>query len=284
MRLVAAFFVVISVLVAMPARSQTGATLRVTRRAPVMQDPRGDSFILGSVDPGQVLEIIGQQGLWYQVITPPGMSRPRGWIPANAVELLNALPVAAASARPRGRLMIRAFGQASGTRFTASDSFETIVGSAYGAAYGAGAQIVFPNGAFVQGSADRFRKTGSRVLVSGTQIFTLQVPDVVTVTPIQVTAGYRDLTPRKTVGYAGAGLGWHVLREESSPLPAIKDGHLGYHILGGVEYPVWPWLSLAGEIQWAWVPKSLGATGVSSVFKEDDLGGGALRFKVIVGY
>ncbi len=40
---------------------------------------------------------------------------------------------------------------------------------------------------------------------------------------------------------------------------------------------------MAGEIQRTVVPSVLGDTGVSVLFPEDDLGGTAFRFKLIVG-
>ena len=281
---VAAFALVMAAVLATPTEAQTSATLRVTRRALVRELPRGDSFAVGSVDPGEVLEVVGRQGYWYQVIAPPRMSRPRGWIQATAVELLTPLPLAATP--PRGRLMIRGFGQAGGTLFTAKDSFETILGTAAGTVYGAGGQVVFPNGVFLLGSFERFQKTGSRVLVSGTQVFTLQIPDTVTVTPVQVTAGYRDHSSRKANPYVGVGLGWQTFREESpasAEAQLVSGGHMAYHFLAGAEVPVWPWLSVAGEVQWTSVPKALGETGVSAVFKEEDLGGVAFRVKLILG-
>ena len=291
MRLVVAIGVVIGVLAAgaaqaQTAQAQTTPTLRVTRRGPIMLDPRADSLLLGMVDPGQMLEIVGEQGAWYAVLTPAGMQRPRGWIPARNVQVVTPLPgaAAAAAARPPGRLMIRGFGQASSARFTAVDTFDTILGSAFVPAFGGGAQVVLPNGAFVQGTVDRLRKTGSLVLVSGTQIFTLAVPDVVTVTPIQGTVGYRDPRPRRVVSYYGGGLGWYVLRERAASVPDVSGGHLGYHLLGGAEFPVSRWFSLAGELQLSTVPKSLGETGLSAAFKEDDLGGVSFRVKVMVGY
>ena len=182
--------------------------------------------------------------------------------------------------------MIRGFGQAGGTLFSARNSFETILGSGFGTVYGGGGQFVFPRGGFVQGSVERFRKTGSRVLVSGTQIFTLQAPDTVTVMPIQVTAGYREDRYRAAVPYVGIGLGWTILKEQAPTLATdqeISGGHIGYHVLGGAEVPLGSWLSLAGEVQWTSVPKLLGETGVSAAFKEDDLGGAAFRVKLILG-
>lgn len=276
---------IIAVALAMPAEAQTAATVRVTRRAVVMETPRADSFVLGTVVPGEVLRVLDKQGSWYLVVTPSGMSHSRGWIQASSVELVGG--AAPAAAPRRGRMMIRGFGQAGGTFFTAKNSFETIVGTAMGAVYGVGGQVVFPSGAFVQGSGERFVKTGSRVVVSGTQIFTLAIPDTVTVTPIQFTAGYRDRSYGGAFPYLGVGLGWQTLQEESPSLTEdqqrTRHGHVGYHILGGAEFPFSPWLSVAGEVQWTSVPNVLGDTGVSALFEEDDFGGTAFRFKVIVG-
>lgn len=283
----AALIAALAMLMPPAAWCQTTPTLRVTRRAPIMQDPRGDSLVLGTVAPGQELEIVGAQPGWYAVVTPAGMQRPRGWVPAGAVQVITPLPGAPATAvasKSAGRLMIRAFGAASGARFSAADTFGTILGSAFAGAFGGGAQIVLPNGAFVQASVDRYRKDGSLVLVSGTQIFTLAVPDAVSVTPIQFTVGYRDPAARRVVPYFGVGAGWHLLRERAASLPDMATGHLGYHVLGGAEIPVGRWLAFAGEGQWAAVPKSLGTTGLSAAFKETDLGGVSLRVKLIVGY
>src|SRR5438034_750433 len=84
-----------------------------------------------------------------------------------------------------------AFAQAGGSLFRAKNSFDTIFGGRLGSTYGFGGQWVFPSGLFVQGAYERFRKTGSRVLVSGEQIFRLTIPDTLTVEPIDITLGYR---------------------------------------------------------------------------------------------
>ncbi len=65
---------------------------------------------------------------------------------------------------------------------------------------------------------------------------------------------------------------------------SISQGKIGYHVAGGAEFPLARWVSLAGELQWATVPKELGETGVSARFDEDNLGGTTFRFKFIVGH
>ncbi len=279
---IVAWAVVLAALVCAPAVAQ-GPRVRMTRRAPILDTPRGDGVVLGTVDAGQELEVIGRQGNWYHVVTPMGMSRPNGWIAVTSVQLVGVFP-AASGAKPRGELMIRGYGQASGGWFNARDSFDTIAGTAFGAAYGGGAQVVFPNGAFVQGGVERYRKTGSRVLVSGSQFYAIDVPDTVTVMPIEGTVGYRDAAFTHAIPYVGAGARWEILKEDSPGLSSTSRGHIGFQIAGGIEVPVAPWLSLAGEVEWSDVPKAIGDSGISTALDERDLGRLAVRFKVLVGH
>ena len=66
-------------------------------------------------------------------------------------------------------------------------SFDVLLDSSFGPMFGGGAQVAFPNGLFAQVSYERFRKTGTRALVSGTQVFTIDTPLRITVTPLQFT-------------------------------------------------------------------------------------------------
>ena len=269
------------------AQTGSGATVRVVRSSVVLEQPRGDSMRVAAVKPGDVVEVLDRQGNWL-LVSPAAAAAAsawnRGWIHVSALQV-DAVE-AIAPQKPRGRLMIRGFGQAGGTVFAASDSFDIIVGGPFGPLFGGGAEIVFPNGAFVQGSFERYRETGSRALVSGTQIFTVDSPERITVTPIQGTVGYRAVSSAGWTPYVGAGVGWYRLEEESltaSAIDAVSDRHVGYHVMGGIEYPLARWISLAGEVAWATVPNALGESGVSSVFSEDDLGGTTFRFKLILG-
>jgi opacity protein-like surface antigen len=123
--------------------------------------------------------------------------------------------------------------------------------------------------------------------VSGSRIFTLDVPARITVRPALFSVGYRSATSRRYAPYVGAGVGWHSLKEESPAVPGAEltaKAKLGYHVLGGMEFPLGRWTAVAGEVQWATVPDALGETGVSAVFDEDDLGGTTFRFKFLVGF
>ena len=275
----------VGVFAASPVFAQKHRTETVTTPSVLLDAPRGDGNVLGDVPPGSPIEILDKFENWYLVNAPASKSGTilwqRGWIQADAIQKPGGW-----KARNSGRLMVRGFGHGGGMLFSASDSFKAIFGRSVNSIYGAGAQVVLPSGIFVQGSIDQFRHTGTRALVSGSQVFTVDVPNRVTLTPLQVTVGYRDYNLPKVATYAGGGVGWHRFQEESPTVPgadSFTQRKMGYHVLAGAEVPVARWVWVAGEVQWATVPKGLGETGVSAVFGEDDLGGTTFRVKFLIG-
>jgi len=269
------------------ASAQAGKILVVAGPAAALESPRGDSRILSEVQAGTFVEVIEKWEDWY-LVRPAGAPAETagwqsGWIEAASLQT----PGGRTASGRGGRLMIRGFGHAGGLLFNARDSFQAILGSNVNSTYGGGAQVVFPNGVFAQASLDMFSRTGTRALVSGDQVFTLDIPNRLTVRPIQATVGYRVESPNRMGTYFGGGVGWHTLEEDSPSVPgaqSVSTRHIGYHIVGGAEYPLMRWMWIAGEVQWATVPKALGDTGVSAVFGEKDLGGTTFRAKFIVGY
>lgn len=276
------------------ADAQTPVRVRVTRATVILDQARGDSVVLARAPVGTDLEYLQQSGRWVQVAplagapVPAGGNAPsartwrRGWVLVSDLTFLDPQPGAAT--RPRGEFMIRAFGQFGATLFTARDSFEAMFESHLGTSLGGGLQVLLENGLFVQGSIDRFEDTGRRIVSSGQQAFRLRTENTVRITPLQGTVGFRDARSSNAIGYAGAGVGLHVL-EESSPalLETVRQRHVGFHVLGGAEYRLAPFVWLAGDVQWTTVPKGLGPPGIGPTFDETDLGGTAFRVKVLIG-
>ncbi len=184
---------------------------------------------------------------------------------------------------------IRGFADAGSTRFAATRSFEAVLGTASGPVFGGGGEVLLPRGIFVSLRGARFRDTGQRVFVSGGQTYPLGIPTLVTVRPLELTAGYRLNRPGwRVIPYAGGGTGWHKYTESSDfadPSENVSLTATGYHVLGGAEFPILGWLAGAVEAQWSRVPDGLGAdaNGVSAAFGESDMGGTTLRVKVVLG-
>ena len=218
---------------------------------------------------------------------------------------VSAFLVAAAWAPPAAaQVTARGFVQASHLRFAASRSIEATTGSPTGFAYGGGGQMGI-GWLFVQGSVERYEAAGRRVFVLDDRVFDLGIPNRVTITPVQLTAGYR--AGGRVAGYGGGGFGMYRFAEsapfgprsgspdaapEGAMVPPLgppyggdaRETHRSWHVLGGVETALLSWLWIGGEGQWAWVPDALGAGGVSAAFDETDLGGFTLRLKLSVGY
>ena len=205
---------------------------------------------------------------------------------AAVLAMMLFLPAAVhAQAQP---FSIRAFGDAGLTVFSATQSFKAILGRPSGTVFGGGLEVGLPKQLFVSVAASRFRRTGHRVFVFEGQVFELDDPATITVTPLEVSAGYRFTQARVIVPYAGGGIGWHKYEETSAHSTDADDVHTtfrGYQVLGGAEVPLGGWLAVAAEGQFASVPNALGAnsTGVASVYNEHNLGGFTVRVKVVVG-
>jgi hypothetical protein len=215
--------------------------------------------------------------------------RPLG---ALALALLVAAPASAQvrrpafPARPEPTVAVRPFFLVSGEQMAAKTSFDAIFGGSFQPFFGGGVSVVLKNGLWIDGSVTRFQKTGQRAFDNGGQVFQLGIPLTVAVTPIEVSGGYRFRTSPKIWTYLGAGIGSYGYDESSSDAAAGEDvslRHTGYLAVGGIEGRVHKWISLAADVQFTHVTGILGTAGISKDLCENDLGGIAVRFKVLVG-
>ena len=183
---------------------------------------------------------------------------------------------------------IRGFGDAGITVFSATKSFTAILGHPSGPSFGGGVELGLRKHLFISVSASRFHRTGHRVFVFENEVFTLNDPATITITPLELNAGYRSTHLAWFHPYFGGGVSWHKYEETSAHSTAedeVQATFRGYQALGGAEIPFAKWLATAAEAQFASVPNALGndSAGVSSVYNEHNLGGFTFRVKVIVG-
>ena len=274
------------------ALAQDVPTAPLLGRAVVFEQPRGDSLVLATLDAGTVVELLDSRRDWYEIRAVDGDQYDwrSGWIRRASLDSPGA-PVAdrdraTATRPPQPPLSVRGFAQVGGIFFTAVDSFDAVLDNSRGVSWGGGGRIAAGNGLYFQAEIERTEKTGERVLVVSEELFQLDAPNAVTVTPVLFTTGYRAIGASRTVPYVGVGMGWYRLEETSAvarPSQSVDESHIGYHVVGGAEVRLQSWLSLAGEVQWATVPGGLGDSGVSLLLNEDDLGGTTLRFRILVG-
>jgi hypothetical protein len=181
----------------------------------------------------------------------------------------------------------------------ATRSFDAILGSSSGPVVGGGGEVTLRRGllrgVFARVDVSRFEETGQRVFVFEGRVFPLGIPETITLTPIEVTAGYRlQLStgkplpgrrpqPYRIAPYAGIGVGSLSYRETSSPSEPgddVDERFTSYHVLGGADVRVWRWIGVGVEGGYRWVPDALGTSGVSEAFNETNLNGATIRLRI----
>src|SRR5688500_11438439 len=173
--------------------------------------------------------------------------------------------------------------------FTAADSFDVILGSPSGTLFGGGARVGLPlGGLFVDVGAWRFRGEGERVFVFEGEEFPLDIPVEITITPLELTAGWQFRLRRlpRFRPYVGGGFtsyGYKETSEFATSAENVDDRFNGYHLLGGAEDRVARWLARGRDVTWATVADARGASGGSDLVNESDLGGTSFRLKITIG-
>jgi opacity protein-like surface antigen len=261
-----------------------------------------------TVKRGTVLDVAGREGEWYVVVIPAATSGPRelGLIAASQVEIVGGVapPQAERPAQPRvnqppapaqtrrpsrpspapRRVELFGFGDIGYGWWLAHHTFNAVLDSSRAPMFGGGVQVRF-GVLFIEGSVERFEKTGARVFVSGGDVFSLGIADTVRIIPITATAGYRR-AGRQVTPYVGGGLGTYLYKETSDfaePSENVSEHFTSYHLLGGVEFASRTWVRAALEMEYTTVPSALGTSGASAAFNEQNLGGVHGRLKVMFG-
>ena len=183
-------------------------------------------------------------------------------------------------------ISLRPFFLASGQNFSAKETFKAVFGGTVHPFWGGGAQVAFRNGVFADVTVSRFKATGERAFRFEGQNFGLGIPLTVTETPVEFSGGYRFHVSPRLVPYVGAGIGSYSYEETSDFSTGdenVKTRHTGYLVTGGAEFRLGRWLGLTADVQYTGVPGILGDGGISKEADENNLGGVAARFRVIVG-
>ena len=210
-------------------------------------------------------------------------------IALSAVSILAASPRDASAQAASTPPSIEGYATFGNINFTAAESFETITGSSSGPLVGGGIRIGLGlGGLFFDVGAWRYRAEGERVFVYNDEVFPLGIPVDISVTPIEISGGWKFRLRRlpKLIPYAAAGLTSMQYQETSDFAITGENVHAiypGYHVTGGAEYKVRRWLGVAGEASWTTVPDAIGESGVAQRFSDSDLGGTTLRLKVTIG-
>ena len=205
---------------------------------------------------------------------------------ANAASPADRQPAAPPTRASEPDFSARAVGLVTVQGFSAQETFNGIFGNAVGPFWGGGAQIVLRSGIYIEVNASRFRKEGERAFLLNGEATRLGLPLTATITPVEVTGGYRFRLRQYQgiIPYLGGGVGSYDYRETSdSAEDEVSTRHAGMLAVAGVEYRVQRWIGIAVDVQYTHIPGILGSGGISEQAKENDLGGTAARFRIVVG-
>jgi hypothetical protein len=185
-------------------------------------------------------------------------------------------------------MSLRVFVMGAKQQFSATTTFDAVFGAPAQPFWGGGGEVVFRKGLFVDVSASQFKKTGQRAFLSNGETFRLGIPLTATITPVELTGGYRiRLRNHETlIPYVSAGVGWYHYQETSNFSDSRENTdarHNGYLANAGIEFRVHRLVGLAGDVQYTHIPGILGDGGISKDANEKDLGGIAARFKLVIG-
>jgi hypothetical protein len=194
---------------------------------------------------------------------------------------------ASASAQAPPLIAIRPFVTVSDEAFRASQTFDAVFGRSNEPLYGGGLQVTERDRFYVEFGASTLRQNGQRALLTSTgTVFRLGIPLTATLTPLELTGGYRYRRWHRVVPYGGLGVGWYHYKESSAFAAAgenVDTRHAGFVIEGGAEVRLDRWVGVAVGARYTHVPGIIGTGGISKDAGESDLGGVAARLKVIIG-
>ena len=182
---------------------------------------------------------------------------------------------------------LHAYGVVDFDALAASESFDAVVGTSRLTAFGGGVDVVdIWKHLFVRVAVTRTRQSGSRVFVADNkEVSPLNLPLTVTMTPVEVGAGWRFVSSKGglVTPYAGVSflsMGYTETSKGADPGEDTNARFGGQDVFAGVEVGIVKWLVAAGEVQYRRVPNALGAGGVSKDFGESDLGGVTARVTI----
>jgi len=168
----------------------------------------------------------------------------------------------------------------------ARKTFDSVLGTSRVNGLGGGAELLnIWHGAFLRVDGSSWSRTGARVDASGTS---LGISTTVKLTPIEIGGGWRMSPggPRASSGvafYVGGGVVRMRFRQTSdfaTDTDNVDQTTNGYTVFAGLELRVLSSVIVGAEGGYRSVPNAIGSGGVSQIYKENNLGGGVLRFLI----
>ena len=180
---------------------------------------------------------------------------------------------------------LRAYGVIDTTTMAATDSFKASFGTAQTTGVGGGAELDVWKHLFLRFAVSRSKQDGTRVFVDNGQVFDLNIPMSVTMTPIEAGGGWRFASHSRFAPYVGAAfisMAFEQVSDFSLSGEDVTERYTGGAAFGGVDVTIWKGLFVGGEAQYRHIPVPDVSTSVMTAFGEQNMGGFTAR--VLIGF
>jgi outer membrane protein W len=193
-----------------------------------------------------------------------------------------AVPSAARAGDPP--VGVQAFAAIDFNQFAASKTYKAIFGSSSIPGFGGGADITnIWSHLFVRVAVTHLSKTGSRVFIDSGQVFKLNEPAKLTLTPVEVGAGWRFVTKdARLTPYVGGGVLIESYKVVYSLSPDLNESETftGGDFFGGIDFAITKVIFVGGEAQFRVLSSALQsalASSAANTYNEKDGGGFTAR-------
>jgi opacity protein-like surface antigen len=182
---------------------------------------------------------------------------------------------------------VNAFAAIDFNSFAASKTYKAVFDSSMIPGYGGGADITFGN-LFVRVAFTSVSKTGSRVVVNGSDVFKLNnEPAKLSLKPIEIGGGWQfRIKGSKLTPYAGGGVLIEPYKVDYATSPDLNESETftGGDVFGGAQYAISKVLFVGGEAQYRILPNALKsdlASSAANAFGETQ--GGGFTGRITIG-
>jgi hypothetical protein len=193
---------------------------------------------------------------------------------------------AAAPAPAGSSFGIRGFAAIDLTTAASAKSFDAIFDSSHTTGFGGGVEVDVWQHLFVRVAATHAQRTGARVFVDDAgDVFPLNIPLTVTMTPIEAGAGWRFVGKSRVTPYIGGAfvsLGYQETSDFAQGTDNVNERYSGGEGFGGVEFAIGKGLFVGGEAQYRHVGVPDVSSSVMHQFGDKDLGG--FTGRLLVGF
>lgn len=128
---------------------------------------------------------------------------------------------------------------------------------------------------------------GERVFLHNGTVYGLGIPLRVTMSPRDAALGWRfGDTNSRILPYAALGasqVGYKETADFATSGDNVTGTATGLLVMAGADIRVWKWVAAGADVRYRKVTGVLGESGISQDYAEDQLGGTAVTFRLVIG-